>query len=103
MSSHSCWPSVIVIDNEPTPAGGVPGPLTNPYVPVLLVGSSAHGPLGEMSPVLTTVVDVAAEAATLPKLAHVAATNASDASRLIQLRAVRRTECARAPRERATD
>jgi hypothetical protein len=76
----------MVIDNEPTPEGGVAGPLTNPNVPVLLVGSSAHGPFGARSPVLTTVVVVAADAGELPSAAHVPATSPSDANRLIQAR-----------------
>jgi hypothetical protein len=40
--------------------------LTNEYVPVLLVGSNAHGPFGAMSPLPTTVVLVAAAAGATP-------------------------------------
>src|SRR5207237_9452645 len=44
------------------PPGGVPGPLTNENVPVLLVGSVVHAPFGARSPLLTPVVVVAAAA-----------------------------------------
>src|SRR5712671_3446831 len=52
----------MLIASEPTPPGGDAGPVTNENVPVLLVGSNAHGPFGAMSPLPTTVVVVAAAA-----------------------------------------
>src|SRR5579859_6616950 len=48
----------MLMASEPTPPGGVAGPFTKEYVPVLLVGSNAHGPLGAISPLPTTVVFV---------------------------------------------
>src|SRR5436853_6101875 len=52
----------MLIASEPTPPGAGDGPFTNEYVPVLLVGSNAHGPFGAISPLPTTVVLVAAAA-----------------------------------------
>ena len=48
----------MLIASEPVPSGGVAGPVTKEYVPVLLVGSKLQGPLGAMSPAPTTTVVV---------------------------------------------
>src|SRR5690349_11875921 len=74
----------MVIASEPTPPGGVAGPVTNEYVPVLLVGSSCQGPFGAMSPFPTMVVVGPAAAAgsaviTMPAVVASIATTATTA------------------------
>ena len=83
----------MLIVSEPTPPGAGAGPFTNEYVPVLLVGSSAHGPFGAMSPLPTTVVLVAAAVGTTPVNATPAVvasiiTIASKAPALLRIRKV---------------
>jgi len=84
----------MLIASEPTPLGGVAGPDTNEYVPVLLVGSNAHGPFGAMSPLPTTTFEVAATDAVAVSAARPAPRRPTAATAHIACRNERRSGAA---------
>src|SRR4029079_13456182 len=84
----------MAIASEPTPLGGVAGPVTKEYVPVSPSGSSAHGPgpPGATSPLPVMVVVVPAAAAgaipvtAMPAVAASIAAVATNAPALLRMR-----------------
>src|SRR5438046_10359595 len=84
----------MLIASEPTPLGGDAGPVTNENVPVLLVGSNAHGPFGAMSPLPTTTLEVAATAGVAVSPTRPTPTRQTAAAALIPCRNDRRSAAA---------